>query len=147
MLRLKAPKKIAVILSAACLLCFLSKVVFDYVAVQEAYSLIVFPYMLFTVIAVPIIYICGMIALLLFLVPLPKMNNGHTFIKKFSLPFSFGFVFLYVIAVIAFALTFFNIGYPIWCWNALQWLCKNPLIFLFVGVLIFMGIHITDEEK
>lgn len=147
MLMPKVPKKTAAILAVVCLLGFLSKQVFDYTVTQEAHSLVVFPYMLYSIIAVPIIYICGVIALLLFLVPLIKLNHSHAFIKKYSLTFSFGFVFLYVIAIIAFALTFFNIGYPLWCWNILQWLCKNPIVFSFIGVLIFLGIYTSSEEQ
>ena len=143
MLRAQAKKR-AIILSGVCLLCFLSKQVFDYVATKEAHSLIVFPHMLFSIIAVPTIYICGMIALLLFLMPLTKFS--HAVIRKSSLTISFGFVFLYVVATIAFALAFSNYGYPIWCWTILQWLCKNPIIFSIIGVLIFLGLYVSNEE-
>ena len=63
-----------------------------------------------------------MVALLLFLVPM-KNSHSHLLNKKFLLIFSFGFVFLYVVAAVVFGLTFHNIGYPVWCWNVLQWLC------------------------
>ncbi len=139
--------KKAVVLSVVCILSFLSKQVFDYMAAQEAHLLIVFPYMLYTIIIVPIIYICGAGALLLFLAPMIKTDHGHNLNKKVLFVFSFGFIFLYVIAVIAFASSFFSIGYPVWCWNVLQWLCKNPLIFSFVGVLIFLGLFVSNEEK
>ena len=147
MLMSKASKKIATILSVVCLLCFLSKQVFDYVAEQKGHSLDVFPYMLYSFIVVPIIYICAMIALLLFLAKLKKLSHSHAVIRKYSLAFSFGFVFLYVIAVIAFALTFSNTGYPIWCWNVLQWLCRNPIIFSLIGALIFSGLYTTRKEQ
>ena len=139
-------KLTALVLSVVAALCFLLKQVFDYVIAQEPYSLIVFPYTLFSVIVVPIIYMGGMVALLLFLVPM-KNSHSHLLNKKFLLIFSFGFVFLYVVAAVVFGLTFHNIGYPVWCWNVLQWLCKNPIIFSIVGFLIFMGINSPDEQK
>ena len=80
----------------------MSKQIFDYVVGQKAYLLVVFPYMLYSIVVVPIIYICGMIALLLFLVPTIKLSHSHIFVRKYSLIFSFGFVFLYVIAIITY---------------------------------------------